>query len=250
MRVDLAWLPPAEPPEGVTCVVVDVLRATSSVAVLLARGIPAVYPTASVDEGKALRTALEGSGLRAALCGEQGGLPPPGFDFGNSPSEFARVDLDGWDAVVMATTNGTPALLACTSAPLVLAGAPLNAGATSAACIEAGHDVLIVCAGRSGVRATDDSLAAALIASRLVEAGATPDGNARDALAMLEASPGDLGAALRMTEHGRALVALGFEHDLDFCGRDDAFDSAAALRLEGGPRALPVLRPLHRADER
>lgn len=243
MRVDVSWLPPTEPPLDVTCVVVDVLRATSSLAVLLGRGFEAVYPAATVAEAVALRDALRDAlGGRVALCGERGGLPPPGFDFGNSPSEFARVDLEGWDAVVMATTNGTPALLACTAAPLVLAGAPLNAGATVEACIEAGHDVLVVCSGRSGVRATDDSLAAALLARRLVEAGAAPEATARDALAMLEASGGDLGGAFRMTEHGRALVALGFEHDLDFCGREDVYDHAAALRHEGGRAVLRRVR--------
>ncbi len=236
--MDVSWLPPTAPPSDVTCVVVDVLRATSSMAVLIGRGMAAVYPAASVAEATALRTALEALGRRVALCGERGGLPPPGFDFGNSPSEFALADLDEWDAVVMATTNGTPALLACAAAPLVLAGAPLNARATVEACVAAGRDVLIVCSGRSGVRATDDSLAAALLARRLVDTGAVPEANARDALAMLEASGGDLGGAFRMTEHGRALLALGFEHDLDFCGREDVVHDAIALRHEEGHAVL------------
>lgn len=227
MRVDVAWLPPFESPTDVTCVVVDVLRATSSIAVLLGRGLEAVYPTATIEEARALRARL---GESVLLCGERDALPPAGFDFGNSPSEFAAADLTRWAAAVMATTNGTPALLACAGAPLVLAGAPLNAAATVGACLAESRDVLVVCSGRAGVRATDDSLAAALLVRQLVRQGAVPEDGARDALALLDATPGPLGGAFRMTEHGRALVALGFEHDLECCARESEYDVAAILR--------------------
>ena len=191
---------------------------------------------ATIEEGLALRSRL---GSTTLLCGERNALPPSGFDFGNSPSEFATADLDGWTTAVMATTNGTPALLACSGAPLVLAAAPLNAPATVEACLAEGHDVLVVCSGRAGVRATDDSLAAALIVRRLVARGATPDSRAREALALLEAVPGSLASAFRLTEHGRALVALGFEHDLEFCAREGEYALTAALNIEDG---RPVLR--------
>ncbi len=236
MLVDVAWLPPAEAPRERTCVVIDVLRATSCVATLLARGLEAIYPVATIEEALAARGAL-GSGV--LLCGERNSLPPPGFDFGNSPSEFAAADLRRWHAAVMATTNGTPALVACVEAPLVLAAAPLNARATVEACWSAGHDVLVVCSGRRGVRATDDSLAAALLVRRLVARGATPEPRALEAMALLDAVPGSLASAFRLTEHGRALVALGFERDLELCAREDVYAKAAVLRVEGD---RPVLR--------
>lgn len=236
MRVDVAWLPPAQASGDRTCVVIDVLRATSSIATLLARGVEAIYPVATIEEGLALRGQL-GSG--ALLCGERNALPPPGFDFGNSPSEFAAADLTRWTAAVMATTNGTPALLACAGAPLVLAAAPLNAQATVEACLAAGHDVLVVCSGRAGVRATDDSLAAALIVKSLVAQGAIPDPQASEALALLEAVPGSLASAFRLTEHGRALVTLGFEQDLECCARESVYPITAVLGKEDGH---PVLR--------
>jgi len=216
-------------------VVIDVLRATSSIATLLARGIEAIYPVATIEEARAVRGEL-GSG--ALLCGERNALPPPGFDFGNSPSEFAAADLGRWTSAVMATTNGTPALLACARAPLVLAGAPLNARSTIEACMAAGRDVLVVCAGRGGVRATDDSLAAGLFVRRLVALGANADPQAREALALLEAVPGSLASAFRLTEHGRALVALGFEHDFEFCAREDVYAQLAVLHLEDGRATL------------
>ena len=238
MRVDLAWLPPAEAPRDRTCVVVDVLRATSSVAVLLGRGLRGVYPAADIEAARALRARL-GEGV--LLCGERNALPPEGFDAGNSPTEFAHADLGRWSEAVMATTNGTPALLACLAAPLVLAAAPLNAAATIEACLAAERDVLLVCAGRRGQRASDDALAAALLVRRLVERGAAPEANAREGLALLDAAGGALAGAFRMTEHGRALLELGFEADLDFCAEESRYDVAAALRIENG---IAVLRPL------
>jgi 2-phosphosulfolactate phosphatase len=238
MRVDIAWLPPERAPLDATCVVIDVLRATSTVAVLMGRGLRGVYPAATIDAARALRGRL-GDGV--LLCGERNALPPEGFDFGNSPVEFARASLDRWHEAVMATTNGTPALLACAPAPLVLAAAPLNDAATIGACLDAGRDVLVVCSGRQRQRATDDSLAAALLARRLVERGVVPEANAREGLALLDSAGGNLGRAFRMTEHGRALLDLNFDADLDFCGEENRYGVAAALHLEGG---LHVLRPL------
>lgn len=230
MLVDVAWLPPENVATDVTCIVVDVLRATSSIATLLARGLEAVFPVATMEEARRLRDEL---GSSALLCGERGALPPPGFDFGNSPAEFATTDLSRWTAAVMSTTNGTPALLACRDASLVLAAGPINAAATVAACVAARRDVLVVCSGRAGVRATDDSLAAALLVKRLQGEGAALADRAREALALLDAAPGSLASSFRQTEHGRALVALGFERDLEICAQEDQYPVVAALTIDG-----------------
>src|SRR5438105_11765612 len=174
MRVDVALLPPADPPLTQTCLVVDVLRATSVMAVLFGRGLEALYPVAGVDAARALRKRLVGDGgAHVLLCGEVNSLPPPGFDFGNSPGEFARMPALPAPRAVIATTNGTPALLACARAPLVVAAAPLNAAAAIALALRAGHDVLVVCSGLRGSPADDDLLAAGLLAERLARAGAT-----------------------------------------------------------------------------
>ncbi len=241
MRVDVSFLPPERPPTEQTCLVVDVLRATSSIVVLLGRGIEGVHPVASVPEGRTRRDALQRElGAEVALCGEQSALPPDGYDFGNSPSELAAVPLR-WREVVMATTNGTPALLACAKAPLALAAAPLNAAAVVRAAMEAGHDVLVVCAGEAGRHSDDDALAAGLLVDRLIAAGAEPGEEARRALALHEPVRDDLAAALRATRHGQRLVELGFAHDLDFCATVDRFDVAGALTRED---AGFVLRPI------
>jgi 2-phosphosulfolactate phosphatase len=244
MRVEVAFSPPATPPVGRTCLVVDVLRATSVLAVLFGRGAHAVYPVATVEQGRALRERIDtDGGPRPLLCGEVEAQPPPGYDLGNSPSEFARLEPAPQRAIV-ATTNGTPALLACAAAPLVAAAAPLNAGAAVRLALEAGRDVLVVCAGHPRGLAEDDVLAAGLIASRLVEAGGEPDAPALEAIARYEGACADLAAALRATHHGETLVRLGFGEDVDFCARTDRYERVAVLGAEGG-RA--VLRPAEEA---
>ncbi|MDA0352229.1 MAG: 2-phosphosulfolactate phosphatase [Chloroflexi bacterium] len=241
MRVDVAIVPPTEAPRDQTCLVVDVLRATSVLAVLLERGIEAIYPTATIEDGLALRATLVAEGNRVFLLGERDSLPPAGFDAGNSPTALERAELRGLIAV-QATSNGTPALLACVGAPLVMPAAVLNAAAVTDAAIAADRDVLIVCAGLRGGFGEDDVLAAGLLANRLVAAGATPGGpEARDALARYAVARADLAAAFRLTEHGAITVERGFDDDIVLCATADRYHGVAALGEEAG---RPVLRPI------
>jgi len=247
VRVDVALLPPAVSPTGEICLVVDVLRATSVMAVLFGRGLAALTPAATVEEGRALRARLAGgaAGDRGAaravmLCGEVDSFPPPGYDFGNSPGEFARMAALPAPRAVVATTNGTPALLACARAPLTAAAAPLNAGAAAALARGAGHDVLVVCAGTRRAPSEDDRLAAGLLVDRLVSAGAEPTAEAARALAAYRAASGDLAAALLETAHGRRLVEQGFGDDIAFCASVDRYDRVGVLGFEDG---VAVLRP-------
>ncbi|MBM4410986.1 MAG: 2-phosphosulfolactate phosphatase [Chloroflexi bacterium] len=239
-HVDVALAPSFAEPAGRTCLVVDVLRATSAIAVLLGRGTRAVYPAATVEEGLALRERLRAQGIEAALCGERDALPPPGYDYGNSPGAFIALDRVP-EAAVVATTNGTPALLACASAPLTMTAAPLQAAAVVRAAIEAGRDILVVCSGLRREPAEDDTLAAGLFVERLVRLGASPGTEALFALERYEETRDDLAQALARTEHGQRLVGLGFEDDISLCGALDRYGVAGSLSMVGG-RA--VLRPM------
>jgi len=139
--------------ERKVCIVLDVLRATSSLVTMFAAGAEEVWLAETAAE--ALRCAEEwraaGRG-NVVICGEVGGLPPRGFDYGNSPSEYAKADLRG-AIVVFSTTNGTRALRQLARSPLVLAGSFLNApAAVRRAVAEAEHrelDLAIVCSGRA-----------------------------------------------------------------------------------------------------
>ncbi len=239
-EVDVALTPASVTPAGRTCLVVDVLRATSVMAVLFGRGLDALYPAPSTAEARATHQALADGGDRPLLIGEENALPPEGFDYGNSPSEFASLGALPSIAVA-ATTNGTPALLACATAELTMPAAPLNAAAAMAQAQAAGHAVTVVCAGLRGEPAEDDMLAAGLLVERLVRDGARPSDEAAVALERYEAVRDDLAGAFRAAEHGQILIDRGFELDLEFCATADRYDVAAALDTSG---ARPVIRPL------
>ena len=136
-----------QPPEpgavaGRTVLVIDTLRATTVITTLIARGAAAVYPCASVEATRELAAALPGS----RLCGEVDGLPAEGFEFGNSPVEFAHLDVRGW-LLVQSTSNGTRALAATSAARRTLVACLRNRTAAAEAALAGGGDIALVCAG-------------------------------------------------------------------------------------------------------
>src|SRR5215218_9656692 len=134
VELDVAVLPrDVIEPEGTVCIVIDALRATSTIATVLARGASRVIVAGTIDEARGLREELPD----ALLCGEVGGLPPKGFDHGNSPVEFEGLDLAG-RTLVLATSNGTRALAALDTAPAVYVGSLLN----RTACVEAARALM------------------------------------------------------------------------------------------------------------
>ena len=126
MRLDVAFLPRLlRRPESSVCLLIDVLRASSSIVTLFARGAEEVVVAGSTAAARRIAAAEPG---RYLLCGEVFGLAPPGFDYGNSPSEFAELDMRG-RRIILSTTNGTKALRRLAASPVVIVGALLNATA-------------------------------------------------------------------------------------------------------------------------
>src|ERR671910_3143236 len=158
MQVHVAFTP-SEAASAPVGIVVDVLRATSTIAQALSSGWPRVLCAPGVDEARAVREEL-GEGL---LGGERNAEQIEGFDVGASPREF----VDGGDVpLIFSTTNGTRAILtAGSNCEHVFLGSLLNLDAVAAAAREGGEDVAIVCAGFKGTFALDD----AYCAGRLVQ---------------------------------------------------------------------------------
>src|SRR6266851_4504996 len=148
VRVHL--LPQLAPPgnlRGGVAVVIDVLRATTTIIHALAAGCEAVRPCAEVEEAKALADGMRAG--RVLLAGERGGRPLPGFDLGNSPGEYVPKICRG-TTLVLTTTNGTLALLRAAEAERVLIAGFVN---YSAVCEQLRQDLRplhIVCAGTEG----------------------------------------------------------------------------------------------------
>ncbi len=237
MKIDVALVPALLlDPGHCVVVVVDLLRATTTLVAMFDAGAKPVAVCGS--EGQARRLAKERGWL---LTGEVEGLPPPGFDYGNSPCEIAGLDLRG-RGVVACTTNGTRAFGRAAPAPVVLAGALINRSAAARCTIQEARrrelDVSVLCAGlrRGQTVAAEDALAAGALVEAMREMApeARPGDGALLAQAAWEARRQDLVGALRETPHGSFLSGLGFERDLEFAARVDASRTVPRLRVEGG----------------
>lgn len=203
-------------------VVLDVLRATSSIITLFDRGAASIGLAGSVDEARTAAKSRPG----VLLCGETGGLPPYGFDYGNSPTEFAALDMTG-KHLLMATTNGTAAVRACREAPAVLVGAILNANAVIREALELVRGLqglLLVCSGRQGQFVLDDAVAAGylchiFLSEAKVRSLPVSQSNAAMAAYRLYHSYPNLLAALNESQSGQALYPLRLGADVAYCAQ-------------------------------
>lgn len=200
-------------------VVVDVLRASTTICTALANGARAVIPVA--DKGEAGRLAAHLDRDATALGGERGGKKLPGFALGNSPAEYTAEAVRG-RTVVLTTTNGTTALVRARGAKRLAVGAFANAGAAVGflqAALDDGLDATVLCAGWRGQVALEDALCAGLLVDRL---GARPEGDgARIAQGLYLGTRADLPRALRQSDHARRLEALGAGDDIAACAAID-----------------------------
>jgi len=233
MRVTLAQTRNEIRDTNQTCLVIDVLRATSVMAVLLSMGVAKIYLAESFEAARRLKKEL-GSDVNLLLIGEKDAVPPDDFDGGNSPLDFLRRGHKSQlpSTVIMVTTNGTPTLLACKDAPITMPIAPLNLDACLKKATALKQDILIVCSGFEGESAEDDLIAAGLTADRLVALGFTLSNELNEVRKKYQAyynSPESLSTALRNTKHGQRLVVAKFDDDIDYCSNENIFDETGTL---------------------
>jgi len=235
-EIDVFLLPALVEPAGLTAktvVVIDVLRATTTMVHALAAGAVEVAPLLSVEDARRLAEQI---GDKAVLGGERGGVPIPGFDLGNSPAEYTPDRVAG-KTVVFTTTNGTRALERCKLAKRVLVAAFAN---FSAVCRELTGEnaVAIVCAGTDGHVTREDTLLAGAIVTDL--AREKHDQLNDQALLAADAwqtavrlmTDRPLGIMLRDSRGGRNLIDTGQENDIDLAAQIDRFDIVPELDLK------------------
>jgi 2-phosphosulfolactate phosphatase len=212
MPVNVAFTPAEAAPAAVG-VVVDVLRATSTIAQALASGYERVLCCAEIDEARALRAELPGS----LLGGERQAIRVEGFDVGASPREFLEARAR---TLILSTTNGTRAILeTARRCERVLLGSLLNLSAVARAA--AGADVAIVCAGFQGGFALDDVYCAGRIV-QLLEGERTHAATATELLARAFPRAND---GLNARTYGPP----GLEDDIAYCAQEDLLDVVPEL---------------------
>lgn len=211
---------------GQTAVVIDVLRATSTIVAALDAGATAIHPVVSVADAVRLATSL-GRG-EALLAGERGGRRVEGFHLGNSPAEFTTERVHA-KRVVMSTTNGTAALVAASAAQRTVVASLVNLSAVAAE-VASAERLAVVCAGHAGRFSMDDALCAGMLLRRLSErtAALELDDSGRAALALASSFEVDADSLLRCA-WGAVLAGLGREDDVRWCARVDALDLVPEL---------------------
>src|SRR5688500_3791171 len=234
MNIDVALSPaeivrlPGRDLSQTTCVVFDVLRATSSMITALAHGAKEIVPVRTIEEAREMRAEFP----RALLGGERQGERIDGFDLGNSPFEYR--DL-AQAQIITTTTNGTIALRACEHAARVLVGALLNLGALiDELRWDEPPNLLLVCAGTFEEFALEDAFAAGRLIAGLGDATLSDSAQAALAVARLFPAPLD---ALTASRNGCALAAKGRRAEVEWCAQISRY-SVAGL-MDGG-----VIRPL------
>lgn len=229
MNIDVAFTPavlsPAEV-QGRTVFVVDILRATTVMCAALHHGARALIPVASTEE--ALRLAETIGKTDVLLAGEKDCIKIPGFHLGNSPLEMTEAAVRG-KTIIMTTSNGTRALLACQGAAHVFPAAAANLSLAAERAREAiggGQRVLIICAGRGGAFALDDAYCAGMLVSAAL-------GERKSRRGLNDAAIAALDLVRRYGDHwerplarsrgGRELIKLGFRADVQDAARLDAY---------------------------
>jgi 2-phosphosulfolactate phosphatase len=222
VRVDVAFTPD-ERISAAVGIVVDVLRATSTIAQALASGYERVLCCAEIDEARALRASTPDS----LLGGERNAVRIEGFDVGASPREFLEARAG---TLILSTTNGTRAILAAASqCGDVLLVSLLNLGAVAATVRERGEDVAILCAGFKGAFAIDD----AYCAGRLVQLLDARRSDAAITAELVARAFPDAAAGLNARTYGPP----GLEEDIAFSAREDTLDVVPRLAGMAGTAA-------------
>jgi 2-phosphosulfolactate phosphatase len=204
-----AALTPSDEARAQVGIVVDVVRATSSIVQALAGGYERVLCCRDIDEASALRARLGGE---AVVGGERNGVVVEGFDVGASPREFATGPVAR--TLILSTTNGTATILtAAARCQTVLLGSLLNLRAVTEAAKAAGDEVAVFCAGFKGAFALDDAYCAGRIVGEL-------GGQRSDAALAAELIARSFSTALEGL-NARTYGPPGLEADIEFCAREN-----------------------------
>ncbi len=238
---------------GGTVVIIDILRASSTIITALHNGAKRVIPCGTPEEARQIREQSHADDV--LLGGERGGVLIEGFDCGNSPAEYAPGRVAG-KTIAFTTTNGTQALLKSAAAETILIGAFVNRRAVAER-LHADHcPVHLVCAGTDGVITGEDILFAGAVVEALLQMVASNNSTlqrwvlndcARIAHGFWRQSVGEnshadgdeklsarIESAMRTTQGGRNLCDLGYDNDIRLCSVVDCINLVPMLNRASG----------------
>ena len=224
MNIDVTFIPAEVTPDIVkdkSVVIIDVLRACTTIITAFDNGAAAVLPVSGVTNAKKIERLNFTNPV--LLCGERGGIKIPGFNLGNSPQEYTRENVEG-RTLVFTSTNGAKLFELTHGAGAVCLGALHNASSVAKYLSETTRDLVLLCAGNEGRFSQDDVYCAGCIIQYIAAISQktikTSDG-ARLARHLFEKYRTEPLTVLYTAAHGRYLANLGYESDLAFCAMMD-----------------------------
>ncbi|HEY8543373.1 MAG TPA: 2-phosphosulfolactate phosphatase family protein [Pseudothermotoga sp.] len=195
-----------------TCVIVDVLRATSTIVTALANGAKCVIPVKTISQARGKKRE------NTLICGERGGIRPRGFDLGNSPKEYFDVkDKE----IILTTTNGTKAI-SMVNSQILYAACFLNLHAVVDQ-LKNHKDVTVICSGQEGKVTYEDVLCAGAIVHELCRNDLTDAARISKEL-WSRSKNKNLSKLLMKSNHAQELVKYGFSSDISFCSQVDLYN--------------------------
>jgi len=215
---------------GKLVVIIDVLRASSTIVTALANGCRGFIPILSPDKAK--KKAQEFENERVLLGGEREGIKIEGFDLGNSPREYKKEVAKG-KTIIFSTTNGVKTLGMVKGAHRIIIGSFLNLQAVCDYCTNYEGDISIICAGRKGKFSLEDTACAGMMVNSLrdVFSGDHQEIDANLTAQLLYVKFGNnILEILRKSQHGQYLESIGLGEDLKFCSQLDLFHIVPIFR--------------------
>jgi 2-phosphosulfolactate phosphatase len=215
---------------GKLVVVIDVLRASSTIVTALANGCRGFIPILSPEQVKEEAKQFEKE--RVLLGGEREGKKIEGFHLGNSPREYEREVVKD-KTIIFSTTNGVKTLEMVKDAHRIIIGSFLNLGAVCNYCTNFQGEILIICAGKEGQFSLEDAACAGGIINSLRDVFPVTYGEADanfTAQLLYEKFNHNILEILRKSQHGRYLESIGLGEDLKFCSQLDFFHIVPVFR--------------------
>jgi len=215
---------------GKLVVIIDVLRASSTIITALANGCRGFIPILSPDQAKEKAQQFEKE--RVLLGGEREGTKIEGFDLGNSPREYKREAVKD-KTIIFSTTNGVKTLEMIKGAYRIIIGSFLNLQAVCNYCTNYKGDILIICAGKEGRFSLEDAACAGMLIDSFKNAfsGTRQELDANlTARLLYEKFGNNILEILRKSQHGRYLESIGLDEDLKFCSQLDLFHIVPIFR--------------------
>jgi 2-phosphosulfolactate phosphatase len=201
---------------GKTSVVIDVLRATTTIVTALNNGAREIIPVNSIEF--AMKVSGDAFGGQTLLGGERNTKKIEGFNLGNSPREYTR-EVIGGKSVILFTTNGSKAIVKAKYSELLLICSFINVLAVASYLVKLDKDIEILCSGRNNNFSLEDTVCAGKLIAEIRKQNKKIEltDPAKTSLILSEIYSKNIVKMLNDSEHGKLLVDNGFTEDIDYC---------------------------------